>query len=563
MSFQALKLHESILKAIVEKGYETPTPIQAQAIPSILESKDILGCAQTGTGKTAAFCIPILQKLIESNIQNAVKNNKDHGKSAKATRSLRPIRSLILSPTRELAIQIGENLKYYGKYTGLTSTVVCGGMSKIKQIRTLDRGIDILVATPGRLLDLMGEFNIKLNKIEIFVLDEADRMLDMGFIDDIQRLLAYLPNTKQSLFFSATMEPEIARLANTILKNPTQIKVTPVSSTASAITQNLYFIDKVNKNNLLLDILATDEISSCLIFTRTKSSADKVVKMLQQNKIQAEAIHGDKSQGARQTALINFKCKRTRVLVATDIAARGIDIDHLEFVINYEVPNVAETYVHRIGRTGRAGKSGTAISFCDAEEKPYLRDIEKLIGKKLIILENALYPLINNNLPKSIKPAGGRGGKPSSRGQKSDSGAEKSASESKPRRRFGDRKPKKHQGELSIKGDSSARSDRNKNWSGKVTSSSSDSSSAPNQNTRGRANSSSSNGGYNGEQRNSNTSNFSSRPANANSVGNNGKSRNGDSGSKFNSSKKDGGHGAVSRVNKPKQDKMTKQSTYR
>ncbi len=379
MSFQSLKLTNNILKAISEKGYLNPTQIQAEAIPVILEGKDLLGCAQTGTGKTAAFSIPILQLLSTS------KNHNNNDKK-------RPIRGLILSPTRELAIQIGESLKDYGKYSGVSSTVVCGGLSKTKQIRSLQKGIDILVATPGRLLDIINEINLSLKHIEMFVLDEADTMLDMGFIHDIKTLLAKLPHKRQSLFFSATMIPEIVKLANTILVNPSKIKVAPVSSTAASIEQLLYFVDKENKNNLLVDILKNDEIQSCLIFTRTKHSADKVVKMLASNNIKSEAIHGNKSQNARQEALLNFKSKKSRILVATDIASRGIDIDHLEYVLNYDLPNVAETYVHRIGRTGRAGKTGVAFSFCDAEEKSYLQDIEKLINKKLIVISNHAYP---------------------------------------------------------------------------------------------------------------------------------------------------------------------------
>jgi len=383
MPFKSLQLNEQILKAITQKGYLAPTPIQAQAIPLVLKGNDILGCAQTGTGKTAAFSIPILQLLSDKNID---RNNRK-----------RPIRSLILTPTRELAIQIEESLYAYGKFTGLSSTVVCGGFSKTKQIRNLQRGVDILVATPGRLLDLMYEFDISLRNIELFVLDEADRMLDMGFINDVEFLISKLPKKRQSLFFSATMEPAISRLASNILVNPSFIKVTPVSSTAETINQSVYFVAKANKNDLLVDVLKNEDIKSCLVFTKTKHSADKVVKMLCDNKIKADAIHGNKSQNARQDALIKFKNHAVRVLVATDIASRGIDIDHLEYVINYDVPNVPETYVHRIGRSGRAGRAGSAFSFCDNDEKSYLRAIEKLITKKVPVIDGHPFALLNSN----------------------------------------------------------------------------------------------------------------------------------------------------------------------
>ena len=380
MQFQSLKIIEPILKSLEEEGYSIPTPIQAQAIPLVLEGKDLLGCAQTGTGKTAAFAIPILQLLSA---------NKTYDKKRK-------IRSLIVTPTRELAIQIEESFKAYGRHTGLTCAVIFGGVNQSQQTSILQRGVDILVATPGRLLDLMGQGYVSLKEIEIFVLDEADRMLDMGFIHDVKRLIAVLPRQRQSLFFSATMPPEIVKLASTILINPTKVEVTPVSSTADTIKQYVFFVDRENKNALLLDVLDDDKIKTALVFTRTKHGADKVVKVLLKHNITAEAIHGNKGQNARQRALTNFKAQTTRVLVATDIAARGIDVDDLEFVINFEISNIAETYVHRIGRTGRAGAKGTALSFCDAEEKAYLNDIERLISKRIPVIENHPFPLVNH-----------------------------------------------------------------------------------------------------------------------------------------------------------------------
>lgn len=393
MSFESLKLDTPFLKAVQEEGYSTPTPIQAQAIPLVLEGNDLLGCAQTGTGKTAAFAIPILQLL---------NNSKSFDRRKK-------IRSLIVTPTRELAIQIEESLVAYGRHTKLTSTVIFGGVNQNPQTRVLQQGVDILVATPGRLLDLMNQGFISLKDVEIFVLDEADRMLDMGFIHDVKKLLAVLPKKRQSLFFSATMPPEIVKLADSILHNPSKVEVTPVSSTAETINQFMYFVDKGNKNALLLDILKDPKIKTVLVFTRTKHGADKVVKVLIKNNITAEAIHGNKAQNARQRALSNFKAQTTRVLVATDIAARGIDVDELAHVINFEIPNIPETYVHRIGRTGRAGANGTALSFCDAEEKTDLRDIEKLIGKKIPVIDAHPYPLMDHNPVKEVKQQRGRG----------------------------------------------------------------------------------------------------------------------------------------------------------
>jgi ATP-dependent RNA helicase RhlE len=371
INFSELNLIEPLQKAVANEGYTTPTPIQAQAIPIILQGIDLLGVAQTGTGKTAAFSIPILQLL-----------HNTHG----FQRGKRNIKALIVTPTRELAIQIDESLAAYGKYTQLTHTVIFGGVKQGKQTDALRDGVDILVATPGRLLDLINQRFITLNHIEMFVLDEADRMLDMGFIHDIKKLLVLLPKKRQSLFFSATMPPDIQKLADTILYHPQKVEVTPVSSTADTIKQAVYFLDKNDKNALLMDILKDKTIETALVFTRTKHGADKVVKVLLKNGIRAEAIHGNKAQNARQRALENFKAKTTRVLVATDIASRGIDVDELAYVINFEIPNIPETYVHRIGRTGRAGANGTSFSFCDSEERAFLRDIQKLIGKQIPVI---------------------------------------------------------------------------------------------------------------------------------------------------------------------------------
>jgi ATP-dependent RNA helicase RhlE len=369
VSFNNLSLIEPILKALNKEGYSKPTQIQEKSIPSILQRRDLLGCAQTGTGKTAAFTIPILQLMHE---------NKKHMHT-----SGKPIKTLILTPTRELAIQIGESIKAYGHYLDMKQLVIFGGVSQHSQVETIRRGVDILVATPGRLLDLMQQKIISLSHIEFFVLDEADRMLDMGFVHDVKRIIAKLPAKRQTLFFSATMPTEIKKLADILLNDPIKVEVTPVSSTVEIIQQTVYHVDKKDKQALLIDILQDDSIETLLVFTQMKHAADKLAKKLNTAGIYAEAIHGNKSQNSRQRALENFKNRKTRVLVATDIAARGIDIDELTHVLNFELPNVPETYVHRIGRTGRAGASGTAISFCDREEKKYLADIEKLIKKNI------------------------------------------------------------------------------------------------------------------------------------------------------------------------------------
>ena len=377
-----MNLIEPLLKALKSEGYTTPTPIQEQSIPIVLNGQDLLACAQTGTGKTAAFALPILQLL------QGTKTNQ---------RGPRPIRALILTPTRELAIQIDESFAAYGKHVGLSHLVIFGGVSQHAQTNALRYGIDILIATPGRLLDLIDQRFINLSSIEMFVLDEADRMLDMGFIHDVKKVITRIPAKRQTLFFSATMPAEIASLAGSILTNPARVEVTPVSSTAEKIEQGVFFVEKNDKRMLLLHLLKDESIRTALVFTRTKHGADKVVKDLNRANIEAEAIHGNKSQTARQRALNLFKSGQIRVLVATDIAARGIDVDDLGHVINYELPNVPETYVHRIGRTGRAGASGIAYSFCDGEEREFLRDINKLIIKAIPVIEEHPYPMSMGN----------------------------------------------------------------------------------------------------------------------------------------------------------------------
>jgi ATP-dependent RNA helicase RhlE len=373
-TFDQLNLVEPILRALKAEGYTTPTPIQQQAIPILLQGKDLLGCAQTGTGKTAAFAIPILQLLYKQEQKSPSKRRR--------------IKALILTPTRELAIQIEESFNSYGKHTGLKPTVIFGGVSQHSQVDRLNRGIDILIATPGRLLDLMQQGFVHLNELQFFVLDEADRMLDMGFVNDVKKVIAKLPHKRHSLFFSATMPPIIQSLADSILHQPSKIEVTPVSSTADTIVQSLFYVSKTDKKRLLIHLLQTEKINSVLVFTRTKHGADRVVKDLDKAGIKAAAIHGNKSQNARQAALSDFKTGKIKVLLATDIASRGIDIDALSHVINFELPNIPETYVHRIGRTGRAGFNGIAFSFCDEEEFGELKDIQKLIGKQIPVNES-------------------------------------------------------------------------------------------------------------------------------------------------------------------------------
>lgn len=373
MTFEKLGLIEPLLKALKTEGYTTPTPIQNQSIPVVLDRKDLLGCAQTGTGKTAAFALPILQ-ILSADKRNA--------------KGYKHIRALILTPTRELATQIHESFGTYGRYTGMKQDVIFGGVSQYTQTAGLRNGTDVLIATPGRLLDLMNQGHVHLDHLEIFVLDEADRMLDMGFIHDVKKIIRALPVEKQTLFFSATMPPTIAGLANSILNNPVKVQVTPASSTVEIIDQSVFFVNGRDKQSLLLHLLQAHNITRTLVFTRTKHGADRVVRDLGKASIKADAIHGNKSQASRQNALRNFKIGRLKVLVATDIAARGIDIDDLTHVINFDMPNVPETYVHRIGRTGRAGASGTAFSFCDGEERALLRDINKLIAQKIPAVEH-------------------------------------------------------------------------------------------------------------------------------------------------------------------------------
>jgi len=381
MKFEDLNIIEPIMAALRDKGYSEPTPIQAKSIPLILEENDVLGCAQTGTGKTAAFAIPIIQ-LIEKLSQNTSINNKGKIK----------IQSLIVTPTRELAIQIDDNIKSYSKNLDIQHTVIFGGVKQGKQVEKLKKGVHILTATPGRLLDLQQQGFIDLNHIKIFVLDEADRMLDMGFINDIKKLLKLIPEKRQSLFFSATMPDNIKQLSSKILNDPKSVQVNPTSSTAETINQYLYYTNRATKNDLLLHILKDPEIDQVLVFSRTKHGADRVVRNLKKNKISSGAIHGDKAQNQRQKVLKLFKDGNLRVLVATDIAARGIDIDKLRYVINYEIPNVPETYVHRIGRSGRAGEDGIAISICEPEENSFVRGIQKLIGNKINIIDENPYP---------------------------------------------------------------------------------------------------------------------------------------------------------------------------
>jgi ATP-dependent RNA helicase RhlE len=377
MQFSDFGLSQPLMKAIGEEGYDTPTPIQIKAIPHVLEGRDLLGCAQTGTGKTAAFALPILQYL---------SLNRKHPRAA------RSVRVLVLSPTRELASQIADSFTSYGRHTGITNTVVFGGVNQSRQVGALERGIDVLVATPGRLLDLLGQKAVSLAHVEVFVLDEADRMLDMGFIHDVRKITAEVPAKRQTLLFSATMPDDIRTLAAKLLHEPVEVAVTPVASTAETVDQAIYFVEKADKRGLLAWILDDKRIERALVFTRTKHSANRVAEHLDKRGIRAAAIHGNKSQNARERALDGFKRGEVRVLVATDIAARGIDIDQLGLVINYDLPNVPEAYVHRIGRTGRAGAAGQALSFCEAEERPYLADIERLIQMNLGAITQHPFP---------------------------------------------------------------------------------------------------------------------------------------------------------------------------
>ncbi len=390
MEFKELGITEKILNAVDEQGYKEPSPIQKEAIPVVLSGKDVLGCAQTGSGKTAAFAIPILQKIYEEGFQNN-----------------RKISALVLAPTRELALQIHESFTAYGKFLKSRCGVIMGGVPQTPQVKMISKGLDILIATPGRLLDLINQKIVNLNSIRFLVLDEADQMLDMGFINDIKKILKHVPQNRQTLFFTATMPDEILKLTKDILKDPYNISVNPVSSTVDTISQYVYFTDKSKKNSLLkYCLLKNGEVSSTLIFTRTKHGANKVADFLSKNGILASAIHGDKSQNARQRALNSFKDGEIKALVATDIAARGIDISDLSCVVNFDLPEVNETYVHRIGRTGRAGKSGVSLSFCDINEVDLLRSIEKLIKKNIEVVEDHPYHLEVSEKVVKEKPKG-------------------------------------------------------------------------------------------------------------------------------------------------------------
>ena len=377
MLFEDLSLSKSIQRAVFEEGYIQPTPIQEQSIPLVLAGRDLIGCAQTGTGKTAAFAIPIIHQL-----------HRIVGSSKKA----KEIRALIVTPTRELAVQIGQSFDTYGKYTNLTQLTIFGGVSQVPQVDTLRKGVDILIATPGRLLDLHKQGFIDLDHLHTLVLDEADQMLDMGFINDVKKIVKLTPKNRQTLLFSATMPLAIRELAEMFLKDPEKVEVSPISSTAENVEQRIYFVEKGEKRNLLYHLIKNENLSDVLVFSRTKHGADNVVKALRKNNIAAEAIHGDKSQNARQRVLDAFKNKEVGVLVATDIAARGIDIDQLPYVINFDLPNIPETYVHRIGRTGRAGNEGIAISFCGKDEHQYWKDIQKLIKVDVKTINDHPYP---------------------------------------------------------------------------------------------------------------------------------------------------------------------------
>lgn len=383
MSFSELRLSEPIVRAVTAEKYTTPTPIQMQAIPEVMSGRDLLACAQTGTGKTAAFALPILHRL------GLVQNNDGQTRNGDSrSRDRRPIRALILAPTRELASQIGDSFRTYGRHTGLRHVAIFGGVNQYHQVRSLQQGVDILIATPGRLMDLMQQRHVHLQGVEVLVLDEADRMLDMGFIPDVRKIVSQLPTTRQTLMFSATMPSDIRRLADSILRDPATVQVSPAVMTVELITQGVYHVSRNNKAELLERLLLNQGMDRTLVFTRTKHGADKVVKGLVRAGIRAAAIHGNKSQGQRTRALDSFKGNRPPVLVATDIASRGIDVDSISHVINYDLPDVAETYVHRIGRTARAGASGIAISFCDVEERGQLRDIERVIRRRIDVCDD-------------------------------------------------------------------------------------------------------------------------------------------------------------------------------
>lgn len=414
MTFEILGVIDPILKALEAEGYTKPTPIQEQSIPILLNGKDLLGCAQTGTGKTAAFAIPILQHLY-------LKKREEKGK--------RKIKALIITPTRELAVQIGESFSTYGRFTGIRNTVIFGGVKQLAQTQALRQGVDVLVATPGRLLDLIDQGYISLNDVEYSVLDEADHMLDMGFIHDIRKIIKKLPKKRQSLFFSATMPTEIVALASKILGDPEKVTINPEQTTADKVEQAVYYVSKNDKTKLLTHLLQTEVFGSVLVFSRTKHGADRIVKLLAKAQITAAAIHGNKSQNARQNALDNFKNGKTNILIATDIAARGIDVEELSHVINYDLPNVPETYIHRIGRTGRANASGIALSFCDGEERPYLKDIQKLIEFKIPVITDHPYEDDGTFVPS--KKQGQQHSRPQSRSARPAKSGERNSSRKK------------------------------------------------------------------------------------------------------------------------------------
>jgi len=431
--FEQLNIISPIQQALKTEGYQKPTPIQAQSIPTLLQGADLLGCAQTGTGKTAAFAIPILQQLAAQ---------------SSGTKGKRSISALVLAPTRELAIQIGESFSTYGKHLNLRVLVVFGGVSQHPQTQSLMKGVDILVATPGRLLDLINQKYVHLDRVKYFVLDEADRMLDMGMIQDVKKIIHRIPAERQTMFFSATMPREIASLSDAILRNPVRIEITPVSSTVDIIEQSVYFVNKKNKIDLLTHLLKSPVIASALVFSRTKHGADKIVKQLVKSGLNAQAIHGNKSQTARQQALKNFKDKKTRILVATDIAARGIDVDELSHVINFDLPEVSETYVHRIGRTGRAGLGGIAISFSTEEEKALLRDIQKLIGRVVPVVDQHPYPLVGEvggtGIKTSARPVTPRSAKAAYSGARSGERKKSYASSGQKKRSYAQDRRKDH-----------------------------------------------------------------------------------------------------------------------
>lgn len=438
MTFESLGLSQPILRAVASEGYTTPTPIQLQAIPHVLAGKDLLGCAQTGTGKTAAFALPILHRLTQGGATSgapapaAPSSSAGPQASAAKKQGARRVRVLVLSPTRELACQIGDSFKTYGRNTSLRHVVVYGGVGQNPQVQALRHGVDILVATPGRLLDLMQQGHVHLNSVEIFVLDEADRMMDMGFLPDVKRIIAKIPTVRQTLFFSATMPEAVEKLSHAILRHPQHVKIAPVKATAELVEQSVFFVPKDQKTKLLASLIDSRQVTRAIVFTRTKHGADRVTLQLTRTGVKAAAIHGNKSQSARQKTLDSFKANRLQILVATDLAARGLDVDGVSHVFNYDLPEEPETYMHRIGRTGRAGAKGLAIAFCDREERKYLRDIERLLNGKVPVEPQLPEGIRSSEAPvpegaeqersgkRPFRQSGGQGGKP--HGKKSAAG---------------------------------------------------------------------------------------------------------------------------------------------